>query len=363
MAIAVDGRLPSVPQQGKVPREFLDKAVYSHLGAHRSSLIVGPGHGLDNAVVSIGENQVLLVTSDPISVIPAIGFRESARLSIHLIASDLASSGVAPQFAVLDANLPPEMDLHSVASYVKALGDECGTLGITVAGGHTGRYPGSGYTVVGGGMMFSVAKREDYVTPAMAKAGDVVVMTKGAAIGATAVLAHSFPRTIGKKTGEGLLEKARARLSECSTVEDSLASASIGLHERVTSMHDATEGGVLGGLVELSMACGLPIVADRREIHVSVDAESVCAVFGLDPLTSTSEGTLLITCRPQTVGELQNVLRAKEIASWQIGRVQPRGGESGLFLTEGGAKKPRRYLPSPDRYWVTYSRAVAQGLR
>ena len=99
-------------QLGKVPREFLESSVFPNLGARRNSVLVGPGHGLDNAVISLDGKKVLLVTSDPLSVIPSIGLRESAWLSVHLLASDLTTSGVGAQFAVLDVNLPPEMELR-----------------------------------------------------------------------------------------------------------------------------------------------------------------------------------------------------------------------------------------------------------
>ena len=96
--------------------------------------------------------------------------------------------------------------------------------------------------------MFSVAGRDAYVTPAMAKPGDVVLITKGAAIGATAILARAFPGTTRSRAGAALTDKAKARLRDCSTVKDAKVAASLGLHDAVTSMHDATEGGVLGGL-------------------------------------------------------------------------------------------------------------------
>ncbi|MDA4115500.1 MAG: AIR synthase family protein [Thaumarchaeota archaeon] len=348
-------------QQGKVPREFLESAVFSNLGAKRSSLIVKPGHGLDNAVISLGGSKVLVVTSDPLSVIPSIGMTESARLSVHLLASDLTTSGVEPQFAMLDLNLPPEMELAAVGAYLKAIGDECGKLGIAIAGGHTGRYPGSGYTVVGGGMMFSVAGRDAYVTPAMAKPGDAVLVTKGAAIGATAVLAHSFPSTIEKKAGAAMLGKARSRLRDCSTVSDARAAASAGLRENVTSMHDATEGGVLGGLFELSSACGLPVVVRCEAIHVPEEASAVCGAFGLDPLTTLSEGTLIVTCRPGGVEGLRASLAKARVDVYEIGRIGRRGQGRGLWMSSGGSK-PRAYVPEPDRYWETYADGVARQL-
>ncbi len=349
-------------RQGKVPREFLESVVFANLGAKRSSLLVGPAHGLDNAVISLGGRKVLIVTSDPLSVIPSIGMKESAWLSVHLVASDLTTSGVSPQFAMLDLNLPPDMELPAVSTYLEAVGDECRKLGIAIVGGHTGRYPGSGYTVVGGGMMFSVAERDAYVTPAMAKPGDAVVITKGAAIGATAVLAHSFPAAVEDKVGRALLRKARSRLRDCSTVRDAQAAASVGLRENVTSMHDATEGGVLGGLFELSSACGLPVIVRHEEIHVPQEASAVCGVFGLDPLTTLSEGTLILTCRPQGVEDLRGALAEAKVECYEVGRISPRGKTKGLWVSSGGSR-PLAHTPGPDGYWEAYSDAAGRGLK
>jgi hydrogenase maturation factor len=356
------GRVRRVEQLGKVPPEFLEGVVLQNLGAKRKSVLVGPGQGLDNAVISLGGKKVLLVTSDPLSVIPSIGLRDSAWLSVHLLASDLATSGVSPQFAMLDVNLPPEMELSSAAIYLRAIGDECKRLGIAIVGGHTGRYPGSGYTVVGGGMMFSVAERGAYVTPAMAKSGDSVLITKGAAIGATAILANSFPETVGTKAGAALLRKAKSRLRDCSTVKDATAAASVGLHEGVSSMHDATEGGVLGGAFELSSACGLPVIVNRESIHVPDEVLAVCEAFALDPLTTTSEGTLVITCNPDAVEELGAALAKEKIDNYEVGRIGHRSEGRGLLVSAGGSK-PKAQAPERDGYWKAYSDAVARWLK
>jgi hydrogenase expression/formation protein HypE len=349
-------------RQGKVPREFLERVVFANLGATRSSVLVRPGHGMDNAVISLGGGKVLIATSDPLSVIPSIGMRESARLSVHLLASDLTTSGVNPEFAMLDLNLPPDMELLAIGAYLKAIGDECRKLGIAIAGGHTGRYPGSGYTVVGGGMMFSVAEQDAYVTPAMARPGDAVLVTKGAAIGATAVLAHSFPATVGDKVGAALLRRAKSRLRDCSTVRDAQAAASAGLGEVVTSMHDATEGGVMGGLFELSSACDLPVIVARERIHVPEEASAVCGAFRLDPLTTLSEGTLIVTCRPKGVEDVRAALAKAKVESCQIGRVGRRSQGRGLWVSSGGAK-PQARTPAPDGYWEAYADASARGLK
>ena len=73
---------------GKLPLDLIQKIVYPKLGADRKEVLVGPGHGRDNAVVRLDCNQVLVSTADPLSVIPALGLKDSAYISVHLIASD-----------------------------------------------------------------------------------------------------------------------------------------------------------------------------------------------------------------------------------------------------------------------------------
>jgi hydrogenase maturation factor len=127
-------------------------------------------------------------------------------------------------------------------------------------------------------------------------------------------------------------------------------------------MHDATEGGVLGGAFELSSACGLPVTVNREGIHVPDEAAAVCETFGLDPLTTTSEGTLMITCKPRAVGELRAALAKEKIGSYEIGRIGRRSEGRGLLVSSGGSR-PKPQAPEPDGYWEAYSHAVARGLQ
>jgi len=343
---------------GKVDREFLTRVVFRTLGAKRSSLIVMPGHGLDNSVISLGKNQVMIATADPVSMIPSLGMKSSAWLSVQLLASDFTTSGVRPQFAMLDFNLPPSLDMNDLESYLKEIHSECKRLGIAIAGGHTGKYAGCDFTVVGGGFLFGFAAKGEYITPAMAKAGDRVLVTKGAAIATTAVLSNTFPKTVEKRLGPRLLGKARNYLDLCSTVEDAIAAAALGTRSVVTSLHDATEGGVMGGLYELSSACGKTLVVDPEGIPVSEETRGICEAFDLDPLTSLSEGTLIITCKPSKVGGLVDTLREKGIESHEIGEVR-KGRPSLLVRKKGGVEE---YVP-PDRdpYWEAYFSSRRKG--
>ncbi|HKT22490.1 MAG TPA: AIR synthase-related protein, partial [Nitrososphaerales archaeon] len=282
--------------QGKESPAFLEKAVYAHLGAKSEDVVVGPGVGLDNGVFRTGKRSVMIATADPISAIPALGMETSAWLSVHLVASDFTASGVDPGQAIFTYNFPPEMTRAQKAEYVRSIGDACGELGVAILAGHTGTYPGGGFTVIGAGVMLAASEEGRYVTPAMASEGDAILMTKHAGIESALTLATSFPEFLGGKIGTKAVRKASSAVSLCTTVEDARAARRAGLGKGlVSSMHDATDGGVIGALEEMSVASGKSFAVDPLKIPVAEECRAICEAFGIDPLRTMGEGALLIT--------------------------------------------------------------------
>jgi hydrogenase maturation factor len=345
---------------GKEEHKFMENIVFAHLGLPSGRVKIGPGTGLDNGVISIGAGRVLILTTDPISAIPAFGMEFSAWLSVHLIASDYTTSGADPEFALFSYNFPESMSRGEREEYIRSVSDECKKLGVAIAGGHTGSYPGSGFTVIGTGSMLGIASDGGYVAPSMARVGDSIVMTKHAAMEATASLASSFPVFTDAKVGTALGEKARALARLCSTVEDARIARKVGLGPGyVSSMHDATEGGVMGALLEMAAASAKSFVVDPDSVPVPPESKRVCEAFGIDPLATMGEGALLITCSPSRVPELLRTMRRAKIATAVIGRVKEG---KGLWL-EGGNRPPRKFEVHTDAYWSAYDRAVQHRLK
>jgi len=346
---------------GKPDREYLEKVVFRQLGARRREVIVGPTFGVDNAVVRLGNGRVLVVTADPLSYIPALGPANSAWLSVNLIASDLATSGFPPQYGIFDFNLPPSMTNIQFTDYWKNFHRECDKLGLAIIGGHTGRYQGCDYTIIGGGSMFAIGSEENYLTSLMGQPRDDIILTKGAAIEATAVLARSFPRTVRQAIGTEAFLKARRYLRKVSTVKDSLTAVSVGVHRKgVTAMHDVTEGGVIAAAFELAHASQLGAEIDLTKVSISPETNAICQLFRIDPLTSLSEGSLIITCRPERTGKLLTKLRSARIAAHVVGQLTRAKGLRG-FDSRGRSMKLR--YPKFDPYWRAYSRGVERRLK
>ncbi len=329
--------------------------VFSHLGARNRRVKVGPGIGLDNAAISIGRGRVLIITVDPVSVVPGFGLSLSAWLSVHHLASDFTASGSEPEFATFAYNFPASMPAADRAEFVRRVGAECEKLSVSIVGGNTGSYPGGAFTVVGTGSMLGTATEGGYVTPAMARVGDAVLMTKHAALEATGSLANSFPKLVEKEVGGRVASAARRAIRACTTVDDARVAKRVGLgKDALTSMHDATEGGVLGALHEMALASRRSFEVDPVRIPVPFEAREVCRVFGLDPLRTMGEGALLLTCRRGVVDEVLRGMARAGLPVTQIGNVKDG---SGLWLASRGLRR-QRFEPAPDGYWAAYDRAT-----
>lgn len=349
------------PRIGKIDKRFFDEVIYPQLGASRPEVRVGPQHGVDNAVVELGGGKVMAVTTDPLSFIPALGLADSAWLSVHLLASDLATCGLPPTYAVLDFNLPPHMEAQDFERYWGAMHREFEALGVAVIGGHTGRYAGCDYTIIGGGTLIAVGSEDEVVMGNTARVGDRVIITKGAAIATTGLLARAFPNTVREAFDDALLERAQAFFYEFSVVDDALTAASVGSRNRgVTAMHDATEGGVLGALHELTTASGCGIRIEKEAIPVAEETAQICELFELDPYISLSEGTLVISARPERAPKIVDALLEKGISATVVGEMVPL--EEGLALVETGGSHPLEG-PGEDPYWQAFARAIDHGWR
>ncbi|MCS7197277.1 MAG: AIR synthase family protein [Candidatus Bipolaricaulota bacterium] len=349
------------PTLGKIDKKFFDEVIYPRLGAARPEVLVGPRHGADTAIVRLDQGQVLVATTDPVSVIPALGLEDSAWLSVHLLASDLVTSGLPPAYAILTFNLPPHMPARDFEIYWHAMHREFAKLGIAVIGGHTGRYMGCDYTIIGAGTLIAVGPEDHYVSGQMAQPGDSLILTKGAAIATTGLLSRVFPETIRSRFGEAFLARAQAFFSRFSVVEDALTAVSVGVREAgVTAMHDATEGGVLGALYEFSSAarCGLRV--DLAKIPIAEETRQICELFEIDPYSSLSEGTLLISARPAKAHAVVATLQAKGIAASIIGEITPPE-EGCKLISDDGIRELEP--PREDPYWKAFWRAVDQGWR
>jgi len=100
-------------------------------------------------------------------------------------------------------------------------------------------------------------------------------------------------------------------------------------------MHDATEGGVLGGLFEIANASNTGMLIDERKFIYPEEVRLVMNSLGIDPVEAISEGTLIITALPDKADEIVEKLIKEGILSSVIGEIIPKGeGRTIIRLNE-----------------------------
>ena len=348
-----------LPDIGKVSSEIFDEIILPQLGRKRSQILVGPQHGVDVGVADLGNNQVMVTTTDPIFVVPPYGWERSGWFAVHILASDAATSGIAPTYITMDLNLPLSITRKEFEELWNVMHRECDKIGMAIISGHTGRYEGCEYPMIGGATVICIGPKDRYVTPNMAQVGDEIIITKGAAIEAAGLFAVTFPQQVAERYGPEVSKEAEEIFWQMSVVEDALTAVEAGVREDgVTAMHDATECGVWGGLVEVAEASKVGMIIDKEKIIVQENVRKVCDLFKIDPYTSISEGTLIITVKPHKAKEVLDRLKDKGIPASSVGEVVE--DKKGLQLFEKGKSNPLEH-PKVDPFWAAFGKAASGG--
>jgi len=339
-----------LPELGKIHPAFFDRVIYPRLGRADKNIIIGPRHGVDYGVLKVG-SQYLAMSTDPFFIIPAFGFKRAAWFAFHIICSDVAVSGLKPRYLTVDLNLPPEMTETQLAEMWESVHTEAKKYGISIVTGHTARYAGCNYPMVGGATAIAVGPKKELRGPNLVKPGDRIVVTKGPAIETVGLLAVLFPDKFVQAGGQKFQQEAAGVFDQMSVMDDCLIARRFA---GVRVMHDATECGIWGGLYEMARAGGYGIRVTEEDIPIQPVIKRTAKLFDFDPFCAISEGTLLAIVSRQEADKLVTAFKREGILSAIVGEVVP---------AKQGLKIDGRVLEHPkvDPYWQLVERLSGQG--
>ena len=320
---------------GKLPPDLLKDLLQRHV-APDPRVVVGPGIGMDAAILDLGD-RYLVAKTDPITyAADRIGW-----YAVHINANDVACCGALPRWFLVTVLLPEGKTTDQLAEAIfDQVSQACRQLDVAWCGGHTEVVPGLARPILVGQMLGEVAK-DRWLTAAKAQPGDALLLSKGIAIEGTALVAREKREQLQGVLPEADLRRCAELLETpgISVVRDArIALEAGGVH----ALHDPTEGGLAGGLWELAQASGLGIVVHEEQIPVLPECAALSRHFGLDPLGLLASGALLIAAESDGAGAIVERLQAAGIAAAVIGRMVP--AEEGCTLCL--ADRPPRPLPT-----------------
>lgn len=302
---------------GKFPAEMLEKGL-SLFAAEQPTVLIGARVGDDAAALDVADAEILVMASDPITLTSS----EMARYAVIVNANDVATMGATPRWLLTTLLFPPRSSASEVLALVRDLHQVCRALGIALCGGHTELSTAVARPVVVGTMVGTV-RRSELKDKREVRMGDRLLLTKGAGVEGTGLLAREFPmqlREAGWSKAE--IERCASFLDFISILPEAGIACSF---PGVRGLHDVTEGGVATAVRELSVATGHRLRVHLDKIPVYLETNRICQVFGLDPLGLIGSGSLLITCSPAEASTLVEALTVAGIAVTEIGEVLERG--------------------------------------
>ena len=316
---------------GKVSETVLKRSVFKQLRKRREEVLIHAGVGEDCTAVSVAPDEVIVLSTDPITGT----VNEIGTLAVHITANDIASSG-AEVIGILTSVILPdgsrEIALKRIMSEMESV---CKELNIEIMGGHTEVSKAVNQpliTVTGVGKI----KKEQLVATKGLEVGDELVMTKWAGLEGTAILANDhFEELTGRYTKE-YMENAKELIKHISVVKDAKIASQVG----VTSMHDITEGGIYGALWEVASAAGIGVEVELEKIPIRQETVEICEFYDLNPYQLMSSGCMLMGT--QNGNALVKALEEAGIPAAIIGKAV--AGNDNVIIREG----ERFYLEPPN---------------
>ena len=314
-------------------------------GKPRPEVIAGAGVGEDCAVLDFGEYECV-VSVDPVTAEASF----VGKLAVMISCNDIASNGVEPLAVLLTVLLPPSVTEEEIGEIARQADEAAKELGVQIVGGHTeitdavtrplisataiGRAPAraSGLSLEGG--------HSPHAEP-----GDLIVVTKKLALEGTAIAAIKREEDLRSYLTDAEIEHAKSMLGQISVVKEGVIAGRFG----VKTMHDVTEGGVLGAVWEVCIREGIGAEITSTALPFDPVTMAVCAVLDLDPMRLISSGAMLIYISEEKWRDLSPALSEAGVAATVIGRAKPP--EDGIRLVMRDGAREDITPPGPDEVY------------
>jgi hydrogenase expression/formation protein HypE len=315
---------------GKIPDDALSEILGKYVKTEDERVLLGPALGEDAGVISMGNNPPLAVCVDPIIV----NIKNAPYYAVSINVNDLVTRGAKPRWGAASVFIPEGWNLLQVGEFFKQTYDAAKAHNISIVTGHT---EVTGYLKSPGIVLTLFGEIEGKVIRTSgAKEGDALILTGGAGIEGTAILASEFYGTLKEKVDEKTLKRAQDfiyRPGICVA-----EAAYIAWKYRPNALHDPTEGGVRKGIEEMAMASGNGVLIEYNRIPVLEETRMICEASGDDPLAIFGSGALLISIPQERSSTLMSEYRKKGIVAMNIGLVVSK--EEGRNMFYNGKKIP-----------------------
>ena len=270
---------------GKVPENVLKRSVMKQLHYKRDEVILGPGIGEDCAALALAEDEILVMSTDPITGTA----KDIGKLAIQITANDLASAGAEPIGVMLTILLPDGTREIALKRIMEQMECACREAKMQILGGHTEVTAVVNQPVVNVAGV-AKAKKGSLISTAGARAGMDIVVSKWVGIEGTMIFAKEKEAELKEHFPADFVDTAIGFDRYLSVVPE----AAVATQSSVAAMHDVTEGGLFGALWEMAEASGVGLEIALKKIPIRQETVEICEYFDVNPYGLISSGMMLM---------------------------------------------------------------------
>ena len=251
----------------------------------RDEVILGPGIGEDCAALALAEDEILVMSTDPITGTA----KDIGKLAIQITANDLASAGAEPIGVMLTILLPDGTREIALKRIMEQMECACREAKMQILGGHTEVTAVVNQPVVNVAGV-AKAKKGSLISTAGARAGMDIVVSKWVGIEGTMIFAKEKEAELKEHFPADFVDTAIGFDRYLSVVPEAAGAT----QSSVAAMHDVTEGGLFGALWEMAEASGVGLEIDLKKIPIRQETVEICEYFDVNPYGLISSGMMLM---------------------------------------------------------------------
>ena len=315
---------------GKVPENVLKRSVMKQLHYKRDEVVLGPGIGEDCAALALAEDEIFVMSTDPITGTA----KDIGKLAIQITANDLASAGAEPIGVLLTILLPDGTREIALKRIMEQMELACREAKMQILGGHTEVTAVVNQPVVNVAGV-AKAKKGKLISTAGARSGMDIVVTKWIGLEGTIIFAKEKEAALKEHFPASFVDTAKAFDQYLSVVPE----AAVAVKSGVAAMHDVTEGGLFGALWEMAEASGVGLEIDLKKIPIRQETVEICEYFDVNPYGLISSGMMLMAAEDGNA--LVHALKEADIPATVIGKATD--GNDRVIVRD----EERRFLEPP----------------
>ena len=308
-------------EEGKLTNHTLQKILFDKINIKNKEVLIGAGIGKDTALLNF-EEDLFSISTDPIT-----GSKNGiGRLCVNISCNDIATSMATPVAMMVTMLIPTYANIEDVEEIIDEILLTCEENNVDLIGGHTEVTSSVNKFILSG---VCIGRKENISHP-IPKANDKIVMSKYAGLEGSAIISLDVKEEVEKFLTKEEISKTSKLIKDTSVIKEGLIAKNL----NVSLLHDATEGGILGGVWEMAENSGLGAIIDINKILILDETKKIAKHFNINPYKLISSGVMLFITDDDE--KLKKELDKQNIPSSTIGYLTK---EKEIYTLKNGVKE------------------------